>query len=85
LIIVLAKLIREDESSMFCGTIAPDVHPDVQVFHLLSCPGCFAQEFQARLNAGVAVKAIDADVLAQVFPSKVSYQFGNDSFQCFAV
>jgi hypothetical protein len=37
---------------------------DVQVFYFFAGPGCFAEEFEARFDAGIIQKTIDADAVA---------------------
>ena len=58
---------------------------DIQFFHLFPGPGRFAQKSEARFDAGVFDKTIDADAPAQFFPPKMGNEVVEDGFQCFAV
>lgn len=61
--------------------------PGVQIEALQLFPGPrgFAQEFKARFDAGVFGKAVDRDLLPQLFPAIVLHQPGEDHLQGDAV
>ena len=57
----------------------------IQIFHFFSCPGCPAQKFQARFNAGVFSETIYPDTVAQFFPTVKTYQVNHYRFEGFAM
>ena len=61
--------------------------PGVQIEALQFFPGPrgFAQEFEARFDAGVLGKAIDRDLFPRLFPAVVFHQPGEDHLQGDAV
>lgn len=54
--------------------------PEVEFLDFSTSPGCFAQEIKARLNARVAVEAIDADALSQTLPAIGHLEVRYDGF-----
>jgi hypothetical protein len=42
---------------------------EVQLFYLLPCPRCFAQELQTRFDGRVVIETTDVDAHAQFFPA----------------
>jgi len=61
------------------------LYADVKLFHFFSSPGSFAQEREARLDAGIKLETPDVNDTAQVFPPKMFDEFSQDHFQCFSV
>ena len=57
----------------------------IEFFHLLPSPRCFAQKSQARRKAGVFIEAPDMDALPHLLPAIVRYQMLEDGLQGFAV
>ena len=57
----------------------------VEILHLLACPGGTAEEFEARLDRGIVIETADADQLSQLFPAVIIDQSKNDLFQGDAV
>jgi hypothetical protein len=58
---------------------------NIQFLYFFPGPGRFAEEFQRRVNTGIADKAIDFNDAAQVFPAKMMHQFVEDHFKRFAM
>ena len=59
------------------------LYADIKLFHFFSRPGSFAQEREARLDAGIKPETPDVNYTAQVFPPKMLDEFSQDHFQCF--
>ena len=58
---------------------------DIKLFYFFARPGSFAQERQARLDAGIKPETPDVDNTAQVFPPKMFDELSQNHFQCFPV
>ena len=56
-------------------------HEQVQAFHLVAGPRCFSEKFQARTHAGVVREAADRDACAQIGPTVMVGQLGDDVFE----
>ena len=57
----------------------------IEILQLFPGPRGFAQEFEARFDAGLLGKAIDRDLFSQPFPAVVFHQSGEDHLQGDAV
>ncbi len=57
----------------------------VQGLYFLPGPGRFAQEFQAGLDAGLVLEAIDVNILRQPLPAVHFDQMFEDGLQGYAV
>ena len=55
--------------------------PKVELLHFLSRPGSLSQEGQARLDARIAVEAVDPDLLGQAFPFIDADKIGEHCFE----
>lgn len=54
---------------------------DIQILHFGSGPRCLAQKGEAGFNTRIVVKAIDANLPGQVFPTVLFHQPGHDLLQ----
>ena len=54
----------------------------IQGLDFFSGPGCFPQESQAGLDAGIKMETPDMDKLSHFLPAEVVHQQGQDHFQC---
>jgi hypothetical protein len=61
------------------------LNANVKVFNFFSGPGSLAKKCQARFNTGIELKTPDADYAAEVLPSEVFNQFGQDHFECLSM
>lgn len=58
---------------------------DIKFFYFLPCPRSFAQKLEAGVDAWVAVKAVDANLIPKLFPAIIIYELHQNTLQCFAV
>ena len=60
-------------------------HGQIKLFHFASGPWGFAQEFKARLNAGVGGEALDVNAYCHLFPTIPGVQLDQHGFECDAM
>jgi hypothetical protein len=54
--------------------------PEVEIFHFGTSPGGAAQKVETRLDTGVALEAINFDVLTQILPPVMFHKNRKDLF-----
>jgi hypothetical protein len=61
------------------------LNADIEFFHFLSSPGSLPQKCETRFDAGIKSETPNINDTAQVFPSEMFNQFGNDHFERFSM